>query len=75
MLPIRNVERGKFVDLDSSNKISREFGGYIGLSLRLLLQIISTTFFVLLDLVKIDLKYVSLVAIVSYTKMIFPDFF
>lgn len=49
VLPIKNVENGKYVDLDCTQKISREFEGYVGLSLRLFLQFISTTFFVLLD--------------------------
>lgn len=49
VLPIKNVEIGKFVDLDSSNKIRREFEGYVGLCLRILLQVLSTTFFVLVD--------------------------
>ena len=49
VLPIQNSERDKFVDLDSSNTVNSEFDGHLGLSLRLLLQIVSSTFFVLLD--------------------------
>lgn len=49
ILPIRNVDIGKFVDLDSPQKIKREFDGYIGLTVKLVLQFISATFFILLD--------------------------
>lgn len=49
VLPIKKIEARKFVDLDTENKIRREFEGHVGLSLRLLLQILSTTFFVFLD--------------------------
>lgn len=44
-----NVDIGKFVDLDSSQTSRRESEGCAGLAAKLLLQLTSATFFVLLD--------------------------
>lgn len=49
VLPIRNVEISKFLDLDSTKTRGSEFDAYLGLCLRLILQVVSTTFFVLVD--------------------------
>lgn len=51
ILPIKNSETGKFIDLCSSSnhKLFREFEEFFGLTLRLLLQVISATFFVCID--------------------------
>lgn len=49
------MEAGKYVDLDCNQTISREFEGYVGLSLRLFLQILTSTFFVLLDRLFVEL--------------------
>lgn len=54
-LPIKNSEAGRLVDLDSSKKMYKEFQGYIGLSLSLLCQVFSTTFFVVLDWIFFEL--------------------
>lgn len=44
-----NVDIGKFVDLDSSQTSRSESEGCAGLAAKLLLQLTSATFFVLLD--------------------------
>lgn len=49
ILPIRSIESDKIVDLDSTNTLRREFQGYVGLTLRLILHIIGASFFIALD--------------------------
>jgi E3 ubiquitin-protein ligase DCST1 len=49
VLPIKNVDKGKFVDLDSPQKIKKEFRGCVGMFVKLLLELLSVTFFVFLD--------------------------
>lgn len=49
VLPIRNVDMGSFVDLDSPQKLRKEFEGYAALTVKLLLQFFSALFFILLD--------------------------
>lgn len=55
VLPMKNVEMRNLVDLDSSRALAGEFDGYFSLSFRLFLQVISTTFFVLLDRIFFEL--------------------
>lgn len=67
VLPLKNAEIEKFVDLDSGRKLHREFDGYIGLCLRLLLHILSSSFFVLLDRIFFELlKIIARHARVNY---------
>ncbi|CRL07688.1 CLUMA_CG020645, isoform A [Clunio marinus] len=53
VLPLRKIDIGKYVDLYSNNssnyKMCKEFEGYIGLTVEFFLQLIITSFFVLLD--------------------------
>lgn len=50
VLPIKNSEIGKFVDLNSTHRtLYREYEGCVWLTLRLFFQFISATFFVCLD--------------------------
>lgn len=49
VLPLKKLEIGKFVDLNLSKKIGREFEGYVGLTLKVFLQLLPTTFFILMD--------------------------
>ncbi|KAG5673428.1 hypothetical protein PVAND_003476 [Polypedilum vanderplanki] len=49
LLPIKNVEIDKVVDLSGSQKLRKEFQGYFGLTLNLLLHVIASTFFIILD--------------------------
>lgn len=55
ILPIRKIDSGKFVDLDSAHTIGKEFESYAGLTAKLLLQLVSATFFVLLDRILYEL--------------------
>jgi E3 ubiquitin-protein ligase DCST1 len=55
VLPLKKLEMGKFVDLNSSQKIGKESEGYVGLTLKVFLQILPTTFFILMDRVLFEL--------------------
>lgn len=49
ILPVRSIEFDKIVDLEGSKKLRREFKGYLSLTLRLILHIISASFFIVID--------------------------
>lgn len=49
LLPIKNVELNKIVEINESRKLNKEFQGYIGLTLKLFLVVISSGFFIALD--------------------------
>lgn len=49
LLPIKNVELNKIVDINESRKLHKEFQGYIGLTLQLFLVVTSSGFFIALD--------------------------
>lgn len=55
VLPIRQLEARKFVDPESSRRLQKEFEGNFVLTLRLMLQLLSATFFVCLDRVVFEL--------------------
>lgn len=49
VLPLRSSDIGKYVDPNSSRRIAREFEKYSLLTLKLFLQVILATFFILMD--------------------------
>lgn len=49
LLPIKNIESDKVVDLNGTEKLRKEFQGYLALTLNLILQMISSSFFIALD--------------------------
>lgn len=49
LLPIKNVEIDKLVEVNDSKKLRREFQGYLGLTLKLILEVVASGFFIILD--------------------------
>jgi E3 ubiquitin-protein ligase DCST1 len=69
VLPLKKLEIGKFVDLNLSQKTGRESEGYVGLTLKVFLQLIPTTFFILMD--RVLYEFLSIIArhsLVSFTQ-------
>jgi hypothetical protein len=49
LLPLKNAESKKYVEMNDTRKVRKEFEGYFGLLMKFMLQLISSSFFILCD--------------------------